>query len=138
MTSRTTAGDRPPPDKLSIVVFSGGYDKVHYAFALASAAAAVDRPVTLFFTMEAIRALLAEGAPDWSSAEAASRARGVATLGELMAACAQLDVTFLVCTMGLRSLGIAASQLRRDLAITESGIVAFLNDASGSGATLFV
>jgi peroxiredoxin family protein len=138
MISRTTGRDRPPPDKLSIVVFSGGYDKVHYALAMASAAAAVDRPVTLFFTMEAIRALLAEGAPDWSAEETANREKGVATMGELMDACAQLGVAFLVCTMGLKSLGVAAHELRRDLAIAEGGIVAFLNDASGSGATLFI
>jgi peroxiredoxin family protein len=138
MTSRTTERDRSPPDKLSIVVFSGGYDKVHYALAMASAAAAVDRPVTLFFTMEAIRALLAKGAPDWSAEETANREKGVATMGELMDACGQLGVAFLVCTMGLKSLGVAARELRRDLAIAEGGIVAFLNDASGSGATLFI
>ena len=33
-------------DKLSVIVFSGLFDKVHYALAMATAAAAVGRPVT--------------------------------------------------------------------------------------------
>ena len=45
------------PDKLSIVVYSGKFDEVHYALVMASAAAAVGRPVTLFFTMDACIAL---------------------------------------------------------------------------------
>ena len=43
------------PEKLSLVVFSGDFDKVHYALVMASAAAAIDTPVTLFFTMEGAR-----------------------------------------------------------------------------------
>ena len=49
--------------KLGIIVFSGDYDRVHYALITASAAAATDRQVTLFFTMEGIRALLDANAP---------------------------------------------------------------------------
>ena len=41
---------------LAIIVYTGTYDKVHYALAMASAAAAVGRPVQLFFTMTAIQA----------------------------------------------------------------------------------
>ena len=37
------------PEKLSLVVFSGDFEKVHYAFAMASAALAINVPVTLFF-----------------------------------------------------------------------------------------
>ncbi len=45
------------PNKLSIIVYSGQFDKVHYALVMASAAAAVGRPVTMFFTMDACIAL---------------------------------------------------------------------------------
>lgn len=55
------------PDKLSVVVFSGDYDRVHYALAMAAAAAAIGTPTTLFFTMGACRALLAPG-PDGARA----------------------------------------------------------------------
>ena len=65
-----------------VVVFSGRYEKVHYALAMASAAVAVNKPATLFFTMEAIRGLGKEdgtGNPGWHALKAqdgrAARAR---------------------------------------------------------------
>lgn len=131
----------PPPDKLSLVVFSGDYDHVHYALTLASAAVAIDRAVTLFFTMEATRALMpdgAEGAPDWSAREADYAARSVATLGEMMSACIELGATFMVCEMGLRAMGIEPADLRDDVEIAPGGAVTFLNDASRHGNMLFI
>ena len=35
--------DSPSPEKLSIVVYAGHYDKVHYALVMAAAAAAMTR-----------------------------------------------------------------------------------------------
>ena len=145
------------PDKLSIVVYAGFYDKVHYALVMASSAAAIDRPVTLFFTMGACRALKKPG-PDGESAwrsmplsEGESRgcANGgeqddayaktnVATFEELVEACAAFDVKMMVCEMGLRAVGIEVRELRRDLEFAEGGVVSFLNDASAHGAVLFV
>ena len=48
---------------LSIVLFAGGFDRVHYALVMASAAAATNRKVTLFFTGRALRALVHESEP---------------------------------------------------------------------------
>ena len=135
-----------PPDKLSVVVFSGAFERVHYAFAMAAAAAAIDRPVTLFFTMEAIRALAkGEGdAPGWHGIEGAAerdaefRARGIAALEELIEASAALGVRFLVCEMGLRAIDLTLADLRDDLAYEEGGIVTFLTDARATGAMLFI
>ena len=134
------------PDKLSIVVFSCDFERVHYAFSMAAASAAVDRPATLFFTMEAIRALAkptADGAPGWTAMPGAARdaefaERGVATMETLIESCAALDVTFLVCEMGLRAAGLAMADLRDDLDYAEGGIVTFLNDTSASGASFFI
>ena len=42
---------------LAVILFSGAFDRVHYALIMAAAGAAIDRPVTLFFTMEACRVL---------------------------------------------------------------------------------
>jgi peroxiredoxin family protein len=142
----------PSPDKLSLVVFSGSFEKVHYALATAAAALAVNRSATLFFTMEAVRALRrvdAEGRPGWASLpaaegasgaerDAAFEASGVATFEELIEACAALGATFMVCEMGLRAMDVSAAELRDDIAIAEGGIVTFLNDASASGAMLFI
>ncbi len=130
-----------PPDKLSIIVFSGDYGRVHYAFTMASAAVAANKKVTLFFTMEGTRALLrpgASGAPDWSAAEADYAAKGVATIAEMLDACIELDAKFMVCEMGLRATGIASEDLRDDVKLTEGGAVSFIDDASRHGTMLFI
>ena len=136
-----------PPDKLSIVVFSGDFERVHYALAMAAAAAAVDRPTTLFFTMESIHALAprrADGRHGWTALpgaaerEAEFAERGVGGFEELFAACVSFDVRIMVCDMGLRAMGLTNESLRQDLRYHSGGIVTFLNDASAEGAMLFV
>ena len=144
--------DNQPPDKLSIVVFSGAFDKVHYALAMAAASLAVNTPATLFFTMGASRALLAEDAdgPGWRhlhptedgvapvAANAALLARNLGGFEELLAACVALDATIMVCEMGLRALDLEHQPLRQDVPVTAGGLVSFLADASRHGAMLFV
>jgi peroxiredoxin family protein len=140
-------------DKISVVVFSGHFDKVHYALTLAAAAAATDTPATLFFTMGALRALqtpgadgtaawrglaLSDGAGDGGIRDDDFRARGVATFEELVAATVEMGVRFMACEMGLRALGLEAGDLRADVAIETVGAVTFLNDASKHGTVLFV
>ena len=142
-----------PPDKLSIVVQSGAFDRVHYALVLAAAAAAINMPVTLFFTMWACRALAkpaTDGTPGWHAMsvsepglsaralEARFVERGVGTMEELLQACGDMGVRFLVCDAGLLGAGLLAEELRDDLPIEIAGAVTFLRDASASGSTLFV
>ncbi len=142
------------PDKLSIVVFAGEFDKVHYALVMASGAAAVGTPVTLFFTMQACRALLkpaADGTPAWRSmpvSDGSGRtggemdddfaARNVATFEELLLACPEMGVRFLVCEMGLKAVGLERGDLRDDLPLEDGGVVTFVTDASPDGTMLFV
>ena len=141
------------PDKLSIVVFSGDFEKVHYALVMASAAAAIDRSVTLFFTMDACRAVLrpeADGQPAWRTLPAGDSgrtggdvdddfaARAVATFGELLEACVTMGVRFMVCEMGLRAMNLDRGALREDVPFELGGVVTFLNDASAEGAMIFV
>ena len=142
----------PRPDRLSVVVFSGDFDKVHYALVMAAAAAAIGTPVTLFFTMEACRALArpqAGGEPAWGAMDtgrgggaaeldAGFKARGVAAFEELLSACAEMGVRFMVCEMGLKAMDMARADLRDDIAIEEGGVVTFLYDASKDGAMLFI
>jgi len=127
-----------PVDKLSLVVFSGDFDRVHYALVLAAGAVASNHAVTLFFTMGAARALV-----DWrtlpgAEADETLRARGVAGFEELLEACVALGVTIMVCEMGLRALGVDAATLRPDVPVTAGGIVTFLADASKDGGMLFI
>lgn len=125
--------------RLSIIVHSGAFDRVHYAMVLASAAAAIDRDVTLFFTMEGCRALRPAGAlGEWAADEETFRGKGLATLEELLTASAELDVRFLVCELGLRAVGLSLDDLRDDLGIREAGAVTFLNDAGPDAQMVFV
>jgi len=124
------------PDKLSLIFQSGDYDRVHYALVMASAALAIGKPVTLFFTMAATRALTAGWADD--AREAAFAADGLATFEELLAACSELDATFMVCELGLRAEKLNREDLRDDIRITDGSAVSFLSDASDKGAMLYV
>jgi peroxiredoxin family protein len=140
------------PEKLSLVLYSGDFDKVHYALAMASAAVAVNVPATLFFTMQAIRALKKPGggkSPGWHALRAGDGrsarevdedfgSRGVAHFDELLEACRDLGATFMVCDMGLRAAGLEMADLRDDIDYQEGGLVTFLNDASADGAMLFI
>ena len=141
------------PDKLSIVIYDHHFDKVHYALVMASAAAAIGKPVTLFFTMGACQAILMTepGAqPAWGkmplSDEKGSgferdqfyKKSGVAHFEELLEACSALGVNFMVCEMGLHAKGLKQVPLRTDISIEVSGLVTFLNDASSKGVMVFI
>lgn len=132
------AAEGASPDKLSLVVFSGDFDRVHYALVMAAAAIATNKPVTLFFTMGAARALVDWHALPGAEADDALRAKGLASFDDLLEACVALGVTFMVCEMGLKALGIDPSSLRPDLPVTAGGVVTFLADASKDGAMLFI
>jgi len=134
------------PERLSVLLLSGSFDRAHYALSLASTAAALERPATLFVTLAATRALLADdgqGRPGWASLplsadladaevadgaglDARNRARGVAGFEELLQACTALGVEIMVCEMGLRALDLAAPALRDDLPIREGGLATLL------------
>lgn len=147
-----SAAERTSPDKLSIAVFSGDFDRIHYALVMAAAAVASNTPVTLFFTMWAGRALekpLTDGSPAWvrlkcSDGQGAKamddgfKAKGVGSFEELLEACVTLGVTFMVCEMGLKALGMDPDGLRPDVPVAKGGVVTFLADASKTGGMLFI
>jgi len=135
-------------ETLAIAIHTGEFDRVHYALVMASAAAASNRRVTLFFTGRAVHAMTGRAdAPGWhalaaapdgaAARDAAWRARGVAGFEELLAACLELDVPVIVCEMALRAEAIEMTRLRGDLKHEIAGVVTFLNRAGG-GAIVFV
>jgi peroxiredoxin family protein len=142
------------PERLAIVVFSGGFDRVHYALVMASAAAATNRLVTLLFAGRALRALLHEdesGVLGWHDLDAADDGsrpaerdryygkQGLATFEELLEACVHMDVSIMACEMGVRALGLSSlSRLRDDIPIRTGGVVTFLNEAGPEGGMLFI
>ena len=118
-----------PDGGLSLIVRSGDYESVHYALALASAAVAVNKPAILFFTMGGIRALTGPppGVAGWGR-DALNRERGVGDFETLLQACVELGARFIVCEMGLRSLGLVRAELRSDVPFTVAGIVTLLEE----------
>lgn len=119
--------DAPP---LGILLISGSHERAHYAFVLATAAAAMDRRVLLFATNEGCRALL----DDWSGLaesgrDAAVRARGVAGLGELRDAAKALGVRHLACEAGLRLAAIDPATLAAGVEVV--GAATFLEAVAG-------
>jgi peroxiredoxin family protein len=146
------SADETALNKLSLVLFSGSYDRVHYALAMAAAALASNRSATLFFTMGAAKALLAAdaGGPGWRllhatedgiaplAADASLIEKGVGGFEDLLSACVALGATVMVCEMGLRAMDIEPNRLRQDVTVTSGGLVTFLADASRHGAVVFV
>lgn len=139
------------PDKLSVIVQSGDFDRVHYALMTVAAAVAVNMPATLFFTMGACRALArpSDGTPGWAhmrtgagesaaAYDAGLAERRLATFEELLEACVSLDARIMICETGLAALDMTADDLREDVPAEVTGLVSFLKDASATGATLFV
>jgi peroxiredoxin family protein len=133
-------------ERLNVLLLSGSFDRAHYALSVASTAAALDRPATIFVSLAATRALLAEdpqGRPGWASLplsaeltgpdgadgaslDARNQARGVAGFEELLQACVALGVEIMVCEMGLRTLGLKIQALRRDVPIRSGGLATLL------------
>jgi len=114
---------------LSMILRKGDYESAHYALALVSAAVAVNKPAVLFLTMAGIRALMGPPPPlDDFGRDAVNRQRGVGDFETLLQASIELGARFIVCEMGLRSLGIDRASLRSDVPFIVAGIVTLLEE----------
>jgi len=111
---------------LGILLLSGAHDRAHYAFVVASGAAALGRHVVLFATNAGCHALFT----DWSgltdsARDARLQAAGVAGLDVLRGACREMGVRLIACEAGLRAEGLDAAQLLP--AVEVAGIATFLS-----------
>lgn len=142
------------PAALPLILFSGGFDRVHYGLVLASSAAASGRAVSIFLTGRAVPLALAahqgmepgwltldpaeDGSPPGARA-AALAAAGVAHLEELLQACPALGVQVSVCEMAVQGLGLPPDPVwRPELSVRVTGLVTFLNDACRERSPVFV
>lgn len=124
----------PAARRLGILLESGAHARAHYAFVLATGAAALGRQVVLFATNAGCHALLA----DWSGLRDAARdttlvTRGVAGLDTLREAAMELEVRLIVCEAGLRSEALEAAPLLPGVEV--AGVATFLA-AVGDGQLL--
>lgn len=120
-----------PSEPMGVLLLSGSHDRAHYAFVVASGAAALGRQVVLFATNLGCHALCR----DWSGLSEAERdariqARGVAGLDTLRDACIEMDVRMIACEAGLRAETIDPSLLLPGAEV--AGIASFLA-AVGTG-----
>jgi uncharacterized protein len=125
-----------PSDPLGILLLSGHHDRAHYAFVVASGAAALGRQVILFATNKGCLALCR----DWSGLTDADRdnsiqANGVAGMETLRDACQEMEVRMIACEAGLRAEAIDPGLLVPNTEV--SGIVTFLS-AVGNGQIITI
>ena len=100
---------------------------------LATAAAALGRPVTLFATNAGCRLLLKAAPLERDPREAELARAGVATIAILMEAARALEIRRLACDSGLRVEGLANEALAEGAEV--AGIVTFLG-AVGTGQVI--
>ena len=125
-----------PSEPLGILLLSGAHDRAHYAFVVASGAAALGRKVVLFATNAGCHALLA----DWSgltdsARDTQVRAAGVAGLDELRDATREMGARLIACEAGLRVAGLDAGALWDGVEV--AGIATFLS-AVGTGQIISI
>lgn len=116
-------------EPLGVMLLSGSHDRAHYAFVLASGAAALGREVTLFATNRGVLALL----QDWGGLDGAARdavviERGVAGLDTLRDAAMELGVRMIACEAGMRAEAIDGALLP---GVEVAGVATFLQAVRG-------
>lgn len=126
----------PSDPALGILLISGSHARAHYAFVVASGAAALGRSVIVFTTNQGCLALCR----DWSGLSDADRdariqARGVAGLDTLRDACTEMGVRMVACEAGLRAEAVDASRLLGNVEV--AGIATFLG-AVGAGQIITI
>lgn len=109
---------------LGILLEAGGHARGHYALVAAAGAAALGRDVTLFATNRGCLLLAAPCPLLDDPREAAVTARGVAGIGTLLAACAEMGVRRIACEAGLKAEGLAELVLAPGVEV--AGIATFL------------
>jgi peroxiredoxin family protein len=115
---------------LGILLLSGDHHRAHYALVLATGAAAVGRDVVLFATNAGCRLFEAARPLEADPREGLLGARGVAGIGPLLEAAAELGIRRIACEAGLRAEAIAPDSLAPGVEV--AGVVTFLG-AVGTG-----
>ncbi len=129
---RTVASD----STLGVLLLSDSHDRAHYAFVVASGAAALGRQVVIFATNRGCSALCR----DWSgltdtARDCRIRVRGVAGLDTLRDACLEMGVRMIACEAGMRAEDINVSLLLPQTEV--AGVATFLS-AIGAGQIITI
>jgi predicted peroxiredoxin len=109
---------------LAVIFAEANHARLHGGLSLALAAAALGRPVRLFFQGEAVCAL--QVGRQWAG-DKSYRSGGLATLADLLEQARGLGLPLMACESGLHLCGLSAPGLVDG--IETGGMVAFLADA---------
>ena len=121
--------------KLSIIAFSGDFDKLTAVFTLGTGAAAVGYEVNIFFTFWGLDAIKKkQGRP--KIFRYLMKKNNVATLEELVEAAKALGINMYACEMAMHVLGLTKDDFIPEVKDV-LGVASFLNLSEG-GQTLFI
>ncbi len=109
---------------LGILLLSGGHERAHYALVLATGAAALGREVVLFATNAGCRLFLEPTPLLTDPRETLLEERGVAGIGTLLEAAADLGLRRIACEAGLRAEDLAGAALAPGVEV--AGVATFL------------
>ncbi|MCK8785498.1 DsrE/DsrF/DrsH-like family protein [Roseomonas sp. NAR14] len=115
---------------LGVLLLAGDHVRAHYALVMATGAAALGREVVLFATDAGCHLLRRDPPLLDDPREALLAARGVATIGTLLEAAAELGIRRIACEAGLRAVGLEAAALAPGVEL--AGVATFLS-AVGAG-----
>ena len=106
---------------LAIIFSAADHARLHAGLTLACSAAALDRPVALFFHGDSVAAL----APGrhWQG-DVPLAAAGIPQLGALLGSATELGVAMMACQSGLHLCGLSAAGLADG--VEAGGMIAFL------------
>jgi peroxiredoxin family protein len=134
---------------LTIILHSGDFDKAMAAFILAAGAAAMGMTVTMFFTFWGLNILKQGGVKKSKLSKMNMGGLGtimmkrmmgkhnVASLGQLMKDCIELDVRLVACEMTMSLMRVSKENLIQG--VTEiGGVGTYLKAASESHINLFI
>lgn len=117
---------------LNLLILDDGHARLHGGLSVAVSAAALGRPVHIFFQGLAVRALVSDR--PWPE-DSAARDKGVAAIKELFAQAAELGIALTACESGLHLAGLTANALPPG--IETGGLIGFLSGA-GEGDLLTI
>ena len=156
---------RVPSDRVTLVCFSGDFDKLVTSFIIATGAAAMGSHVSMFFTFwglnvlkkenqfagksitaKMLAAMMPAGAAGTSRMNMLGigpaffkflmREKKVASLEELVTLAFEMDVRMLACSTSMELMGIRREELMDGVEL--GGVATYLQDACDSRATLFI
>ena len=131
--------------KLSIIAFSGDFDKLTAVFTLGSGAAAVGYEVNIFFTFWGLDAIKQKQGRSFTGGNWLTKLFGfmmgglknhVATLEELVEAAKALGINLYACEMAMHVLGLKKEDFIPEVKDV-LGVASFLKLSEG-GQTLFI